>query len=343
MRRSLRDSVGLVFNRNKCGYASDLTSIEKVLQELGQHGDSRNRLLRVDLADADVAATAVQHANPDLVLHLGTESQDDRSNKCPGACIKSDITGTSSLLQAERVRWEGLPARRRELNRIQNISTDEVLCSLGATGRFSETSTNALYDPSSLYLPSKTCSDHLMQDWHHTYGLPVVMTNCSNNYGSWQYLKKLSPVVILEAAAREPIPPYGDAQNVHDWLYTVENVDRLLLEATQDQLGHSNCVGGHGECTNKQVVEVICQQLDELCQEEAAQAGPIRPVDDKPNNDRRHATDPTRKSSEVGWQPRRKLEKGWIATNPWNSMEQVWCYLLMQNSGHSGQGVRNPP
>ncbi|MEA5415575.1 GDP-mannose 4,6-dehydratase [Synechococcus sp. BA-132 BA5] len=226
MRRSLSDSVGLVFSRNKCGYASDLTSIEKVLQELGQHGESRHRLFRVDLADAHAAAAAVQQANPDLVLHLGTESdsQDDRSNKCPGACIKSDITGTFSLLQAERVSWEGLPARRRELNRIHNISTDEVLCSLGATGRFSETTTNTLYDPRSLYSPSKTCSDHLVQDWHQTYGLPVVMTNCSNNYGSWQFLKKLSPVVILEAAAREPIRPYGDAQNAHDWLYVVENL-----------------------------------------------------------------------------------------------------------------------
>ena len=142
MRRSLRESVGLVFNRNKCGNASDVTSIEKALQELGQHGESRHRLLGVDLADAHATTAAVQQANPHLVLHLAAESQDDRSNKCRSASIKNNITGTFNLLLAERVRWEGLPAKRRELIRIHNISTDEVLCPLVATGRFTETTSN---------------------------------------------------------------------------------------------------------------------------------------------------------------------------------------------------------
>ena len=183
----------------------------------------------------------------------------------------------------------------------------------------------------------------MVQDQHHTYGLPVVMSNCSNNYDSWQFPEKLIPVVILEAAAREPIAPYGDGQNVHDCLCIAENVDTLLLEATQDQLGQSNCVGGHGESTNKQVVEVICQQLNELRPEGAAQALPITPMHVKTNNDRRYAIDPKRISSDVSWQPRRKLEKAWTATDPWDLRQQDCCYLLMHNSGQSSQGLRNRP
>jgi dTDP-glucose 4,6-dehydratase len=252
VRRLLADSDALIFNLDKIGYASDLTSIGN---------DPRHQLLRVDLTDAAATAQAVQQADPDLVMHLAAESHVDRSIDGPAAFIESNVTGTFNLLQAVRGHWEQLPAERREGFRFHHISTDEVFGSLGPTGRFSETTP---YDPRSPYSASKAASDHLVNAWHHTYGLPVVLTNCSNNYGPWQFPEKLIPVVILKAVAGEPIPLYGDGANVRDWLYVEDHVDALLLAATQGQLGRSYCVGGHGERSNKQVVEAICTLLDQL-------------------------------------------------------------------------------
>jgi dTDP-glucose 4,6-dehydratase len=270
--RLLTDSDALVFNLDKCGYASDLTSIEQVLEEMGERattteGECRHQLLRVDLTDAGATAAAVRQADPDLVLHLAAESHVDRSIEGPAAFIDSNVTGTFHFLQAVRAHWEQLPTERQAAFRFHHISTDEVFGSLGETGRFSETTP---YAPRSPYSASKAASDHLVNAWHHTYGLPVVLTNCSNNYGPWKFPEKLIPVVILKAAAGEPIPLYGDGQNVRDWLYVDDHVDALLLAACRGELGRSYCVGGSGsngtasERTNKEVVEAICTALDGL-------------------------------------------------------------------------------
>ena len=249
VRRLLRDCAAQVFNLDKLGYASDCTGIDQVLAGLGTQafnpdGDSRHQLLQVDLADGQATAAAVAAADPDLVMHLAAESHVDRSIDGPGAFIDSNVTGTFNLLQAVRAHWEQLPAQRRERFRFHHISTDEVFGSLGPTGRFSETTP---YDPRSPYSASKAASDHLVSAWHHTYGLPVVLTNCSNNYGPWQFPEKLIPVVILKALAAEPIPLYGDGANVRDWLYVDDHVEALLLAATRGRLGESYCVGGAGD------------------------------------------------------------------------------------------------
>ena len=223
VRRLLTDSDALVFNLDKCGYASDLTSIEALPQAAERH-----TLLRVDLTNAEATAAAVRQADPDLVLHLAAESHVDRSIEGPAAFIYSNVSGTFNLLQAVRSHWKQLPEERQASFRLYHISTDEVFGSLGETGRFSETTP---YDPRSPYSASKAASDHLVNAWHHTYGLPVVLTNCSNNYGPWQFPEKLIPVVILKAAAGEPIPVYGDDHNVRDWLYVEDHVDALLLAA----------------------------------------------------------------------------------------------------------------
>ena len=257
VRRLLSESEALVFNLDKCGYASDLTSIEALPQ-----AEARHQLLKVDLTDAAATAEAVRQADPDLVLHLAAESHVDRSIEGPGAFIESNVSGTFQLLQAVRAHWEQLPSERRDPFRFHHISTDEVFGSLGATGRFSETTP---YDPRSPYSASKAASDHLVSAWHHTYGLPVVLTNCSNNYGPWQFPEKLIPVVILKAAAGEPIPLYGDGANVRDWLYVEDHVDALLLAATQGTPGRAYCVGGHGERTNKEVVEDIWRVRSMTC------------------------------------------------------------------------------
>jgi len=338
VRRLLTDSEALVFNLDKCGYASDLTSIEQVLAELGDRaatteGNSRHQLLQVDLCDADATAEAVRQADPDLVMHLAAESHVDRSIEGPGAFISSNVNGTFHLLQAVRSHWEALPAERQAAFRFHHISTDEVFGSLGETGRFSETTP---YDPRSPYSASKAASDHLVNAWHHTYGLPVVLTNCSNNYGPWQFPEKLIPVVILKAAAGEPIPLYGDGLNVRDWLYVEDHVDALLLAATQGQLGCSYCVGGHGERTNKQVVEAICQALDQLLPAGAPHSRLITPVSDRPGHDRRYAIDPTRISTELGWQPRHSFEEGLAATVRWYLQQQGWCQRVREQGGYSG-------
>jgi dTDP-glucose 4,6-dehydratase len=346
VRRLLRESDALVFNLDKCGYASDLTSIERVLAELGPggltaDGQNRHQLLRVDLTEAEATAAAVRQADPDLVMHLAAESHVDRSIEGPGAFIDSNVTGTFHLLQAVRAHWQALPEERQVLFRFHHISTDEVFGSLGAEGRFSETTP---YDPRSPYSASKAASDHLVNAWHHTYGLPVVLTNCSNNYGPWQFPEKLIPVVILKAAAGEPIPLYGDGQNVRDWLYVEDHADALLLAATQGQVGRSYCVGGHGERTNKQVVETICQQLDQLSPGGAPHSQLITPVTDRPGHDRRYAIDPTRISTELGWQPRHSFDEGLAATVSWYLEHQSWCHHVRERGGYSGErlGIAQP-
>ncbi|MFM7549603.1 MAG: dTDP-glucose 4,6-dehydratase [Cyanobacteriota bacterium] len=344
VRRLLRDSDALVFNLDKCGYASDLTSIDQVLAELGERattpeGDCRHQLLQVELTDAAATAAAVRQADPDLVLHLAAESHVDRSIEGPAAFIASNVNGTFQLLQAVRAHWERLPAERQAQFRLHHISTDEVFGSLGPTGRFSETTP---YDPRSPYSASKAASDHLVNAWHHTYGLPVVLTNCSNNYGPWQFPEKLIPVVILKAAAGEPIPLYGDGQNVRDWLYVEDHVDALLLAASQGQLGRSYCVGGSGsngtasERTNKQLVEAICSALDRLLPAGAPHARLITPVADRPGHDRRYAIDPSRISRELGWQPRHGFERGLAATVRWYLEHPGWCSQVRERAGYSG-------
>jgi dTDP-glucose 4,6-dehydratase len=324
VRRLLNASDAHVFNLDKCGYASDLTSI-------GDH--PRHRLLRVDLADAEATAAAVRQADPDLVLHLAAESHVDRSIEGPAAFLESNVIGTFNLLQAVRSHWQQLSTDRQATFRFHHISTDEVFGSLGPSGRFSETTP---YDPRSPYSASKAASDHLVSAWHHTYGLPVVLTNCSNNFGPWQFPEKLIPVVILQAVAGEPIPLYGDGANVRDWLFVDDHVDALLLAATRGELGQSYCVGGHGEHTNKQVVEAICTLLDQRRPQGAPHARLITPVTDRPGHDRRYAIDPARIQGELGWAPRHSFEQALERTVDWYLDHLDWCQQVRQRSGWAG-------
>jgi dTDP-glucose 4,6-dehydratase len=326
----------MVFNLDKLGYASDLTGIESLGPEVAQ----RHQLLRVDLVDAGATSEAVRQADPDLVMHLAAESHVDRSIDGPAAFIESNVSGTFNLLQAVRDHWEQLSEERRAGFRFHHISTDEVFGSLGPTGRFSETTP---YDPRSPYSASKAASDHLASAWHHTYGLPVVLTNCSNNYGPWQFPEKLIPVVILKAVAGEPIPLYGDGANVRDWLYVEDHVEALLLAATRGRLGESYCVGGAGERNNRQVVEAICALLDQRRPSGAPHARLIMTVKDRPGHDRRYAIDPTRISTELGWQPSHNFEEGLAATVDWYLANLEWCAAVRDRAGYSGERIGVAP
>ncbi len=336
VRRLLSQSQALVFNLDKVGYASDCSGIEATLQGLGSAASERYRFMRVDLADGEATAAALREADPDLVMHLAAESHVDRSIDGPDAFLSSNVTGTFSLLEAARVHWGALPQERQQGFRLHHISTDEVFGSLGATGRFSETTP---YDPRSPYSATKAASDHLVMAWYHTYGLPVMLTNCSNNFGPWQFPEKLIPVVILKALAGEPIPLYGDGANVRDWLFVEDHVDALLLAATKGVPGESYCVGGHGERTNKQVVEAICELLDQLRPAGAPHARLITPVADRPGHDRRYAIDPTRISRELGWQPRHGFAEGLEATVRWYVDHLVWCHEVRERAGYGGERI----
>ena len=331
VRRLLADSDATVFNLDKLGYAGDLTGIEALLAQLGPAAQgpqgSRHQLLRVDLADAEATEAAVRQADPDLILHLAAESHVDRSIEGPAAFLASNVMGSFHLLEAARRHWEGLAEERRARFRFHHISTDEVFGSLGPEGSFCETTP---YAPRSPYSASKASSDHLVQAWHHTYGLPVVLTNCSNNYGPWQFPEKLIPVVILRALAGEPIPLYGDGANVRDWLYVEDHVDALLLAACRGRIGASYCVGGHGERSNRQVVERICALLDQLRPAGAPHNRLIRHVSDRLGHDRRYAIDPSRIQSELQWQPRHDFETGLEQTVRWYLDHQHWCSRLIQ-------------
>jgi dTDP-glucose 4,6-dehydratase len=330
VRRLLRDSAATVFNLDKLGYASDLRGIEGLGPEVLQ----RHHLLRVDLADGAAVADAITAADPDLVLHLAAESHVDRSIEGPDAFLSSNVIGTFQLLQAVRSHHGRLSPERQQRFRFHHISTDEVFGSLGPEGRFSEATP---YDPRSPYSATKAASDHLVSAWHHTYGLPVVLTNCSNNFGPWQFPEKLIPVVILKAAAGEPIPLYGDGGNVRDWLYVEDHVDALLLAATRGQIGRSYCVGGHGERTNREVVETICRIMDQLRPGGAPHASLIQRVSDRPGHDRRYAIDPARISDELGWQPRHTFADGIEATVRWYLDHLDWCQQVRSRAGYGGE------
>lgn len=318
VRRLLLESDATVFNLDKMGYASDLTSIEHTIAALATRGEeavaTRHQFLQVDLANPEATQKAIATADPDLVMHLAAESHVDRSIEGPGAFIESNLIGTFNLLQASRVHFEQLEGQRKENFRFHHISTDEVFGSLGATGKFSETTP---YDPRSPYSASKAASDHLVNAWYHTFGLPIILTNCSNNYGPWQYPEKLIPVVILKAVAGEAIPLYGDGMNIRDWLYVEDHVDALLLAANNGRIGESYCIGGHGERNNLQVIESICTILDKLKPEGSPHRNLITFVKDRLGHDRRYAINPEKITTELGWQPRHDFEAGLEETVRW--------------------------
>jgi dTDP-glucose 4,6-dehydratase len=266
--------------------------------------------------------------NPDAVMHLAAESHVDRSIDGPSDFIETNITGTFNLLEAARAHWtrQGKP----ESFRFHHISTDEVFGSLGADGQFTE---ETPYDPRSPYSASKAASDHLVRAWHETYGLPVVLTNCSNNYGPYHFPEKLIPVVILNALHGKPIPVYGKGENVRDWLYVEDHADALLLVLEKGQLGRSYNIGGENERRNIDLVRTICSLLDEMAPKATPYADQITFVTDRPGHDARYAIDPSRIRDELGWRPSVTVEEGLRRTVRWYLDNEAWWRPLLTRQG----------
>ncbi len=281
-----------------------------------------------DIRDPAALTRVFADHNPDAVMHLAAESHVDRSIDGPGDFIATNVTGTYHLLEAARAHWmaQGKPAAFR----FHHISTDEVFGSLGPTGQFTETTP---YAPNSPYAASKAASDHLVRAWHETYGLPVVVTNCSNNYGPYHFPEKLIPVVILNALRGLPIPVYGQGLNVRDWLYVEDHADALLTVLERGTVGRSYNIGGENELANIDVVKMICTLMDALRPAGAPHARLIRFVTDRPGHDARYAIDPTRMRTELGWRPSVTLEQGLRRTVEWYLANEGWWQPLLARDG----------
>ena len=315
-----------VVNLDALTYAACLDNVAGVSNAPGyvfEQGDIRDR------AALDRIFAAHQ---PDVVMHLAAESHVDRSIDGPADFIDTNITGTFNMLEAARSYWvaKGKPADFR----FHHISTDEVFGSLGETGQFTETTP---YAPNSPYSASKAASDHLVRAWFETYGLPVVMTNCSNNYGPFHFPEKLVPVVILKALAGEPIPVYGRGENVRDWLYVEDHADALLTVVARGTVGRSYNIGGENEARNIDIVQMICAILDRLRPKPTRYADQISFVADRPGHDLRYAIDPTRIRDELGWRPSVTLEQGLERTVQWYLDNEAWWRALQ---GRAGVGQR---
>ncbi|WBU63266.1 dTDP-glucose 4,6-dehydratase [Paracoccus aerodenitrificans] len=321
VRQAIRDGHEVV-NLDMLTYAANPQNVASVSDAPGYAFE------QVDIRNRDELDRVFAEHEPDAVMHLAAESHVDRSIDGPGAFIETNINGTYNLLEAARRYWteQGKP----EDFRFHHISTDEVFGSLGDEGQFTE---ETPYDPRSPYSASKAASDHLVRAWHETYGLPVVMTNCSNNYGPFHFPEKLVPVVILKALAGEKIPVYGDGGNVRDWLYVEDHADALLTVLQKGDIGRSYNIGGENEAKNIDLVRTICTHMDELHPQGAPHDGLITFVTDRPGHDRRYAIDPTRIRTELGWRPSVTVEEGLRRTVEWYLENEDWWRPLLQRDG----------
>lgn len=311
-----------VVNLDALTYAACLENLAPV------HNAPNYTFVQADIRDRAAMDAVFEEHKPDAIMHLAAESHVDRSIDGPGDFIETNITGTFNLLEAARKYWT---EHQPDGFRFHHVSTDEVFGSLGADGMFTEETS---YDPRSPYSASKAASDHLVRAWHETYGLPVVMTNCSNNYGPYHFPEKLIPVVILNAIAGKALPIYGDGSNVRDWLFVEDHADALLLVLQKGELGRSYNIGGENERSNLELVETLCAILDE---ERPLREGSYRDlitfVKDRPGHDARYAIDPTRIREELGWRPSVSVEEGLRRTVKWYLENEAWWKPLQERHG----------
>ena len=309
-------------------------------------GDARHLFVHGDICDRALVERLFAEHKPRAVVHFAAESHVDRSIHGPGAFVRTNVDGTFTLLEAARMHWSALPAGEREAFRFLHVSTDEVYGSLGPNDpAFTETKA---YEPNSPYSASKAASDHLVRAWHHTYGLPVLTTNCSNNYGPYQFPEKLIPLMIVNALAGKPLPIYGDGQNVRDWLYVGDHCSAIREVLARGRLGETYNVGGWNEMANLEIVHTLCALLDELRPSAAgSHARLITYVKDRPGHDRRYAIDARKIERELGWRPAETFQSGirktvrWYLDNPaWIANVQSGAYRDWVARNYAGREAR---
>ncbi|MFV5500723.1 dTDP-glucose 4,6-dehydratase [Acinetobacter towneri] len=326
IRHIIQNTNNHVLNIDKLTYAGNLES----LKEIDQYPNYEFK--QIDICDTEQITAAIDAFQPNAIMHLAAESHVDRSIDGPAAFIQTNIVGTYTLLEAARKYWMGLDAEAQQNFRFHHISTDEVYGDLeGTTDLFTETTS---YAPSSPYSASKASSDHLVRAWYRTYGLPVIVTNCSNNYGPYHFPEKLIPLVILNALDAKPLPVYGNGQQIRDWLFVEDHARALYKVVTEGVVGETYNIGGHNEKQNIEVVKTICKILDELKPQANGQAyeSLITFVKDRPGHDLRYAIDATKIQNELGWSPTETFETGISKTVQWYLNNLDWCHRVQDGS-----------
>ncbi len=330
VRYIIENTSNSVVNIDKLTYAGNLNSVASVA------GNERYSFEQADICDSVTMEAIFQRHQPDAVMHLAAESHVDRSIDGPAAFIETNIIGTYTLLEAARIYWKGLPEVRQQAFRFHHISTDEVYGDLHGTDDLFTESTP--YAPSSPYSASKASSDHLVRAWHRTYGLPVIVTNCSNNYGPFHFPEKLIPLVILNALAGKPLPVYGKGNQIRDWLYVEDHARALYKVVTEGMVGETYNIGGHNEKQNIDVVKTICAILEELAPIKKSTLNIqsyeslITFVKDRPGHDLRYAIDASKIERELGWKPEETFETGLRKTVQWYLDNKAWWQAVLDGS-----------
>jgi dTDP-glucose 4,6-dehydratase len=335
VRHLIHNTQHEVANLDKLTYAGNLESLA------GVSASPRYRFYQVDICDAAALDKVFAEFGPDAVMHLAAESHVDRSIDGPADFIQTNVVGTYTLLEAARTYWNGLAAEAKAACRFHHISTDEVYGDLeGSDALFTEATP---YAPSSPYSASKAGSDHLVRAWHRTYGLPVLVTNCSNNYGPYQFPEKLIPHMILNALAGKPLPVYGDGGQIRDWLYVEEHARALVEIANRGRVGETYNIGGHNEKRNLEVVEAICDLLDEQVplavngERTRSYRDLITFVKDRPGHDRRYAIDASKIQRELGWVPQETFDSGLRKTVQWYLDNREWWQRVLSGDYRLGR------
>jgi dTDP-glucose 4,6-dehydratase len=325
IRQLMAETGYTVINVDKLTYAGNLESLESVDNNPNYH------FVQADICDADAMAKVFAEYQPTAVMHLAAESHVDRSIDGPGEFIQTNLVGTYTLLEAARQYWLTMDKAEAEKFRFHHISTDEVYGSLGDTGLFTETTP---YQPNSPYSASKAGSDHLVRAWHHTYGLPVLMTNCSNNYGPYQFPEKLLPLMISNALVGKPLPIYGKGDNIRDWLFVDDHARALRTVLEKGEIGEVYNIGGFNEHTNLDVVHNLCDTLDELLPDSpyVPHKNLIEFVTDRPGHDQRYAIDATKIEQELNWTPEETFATGLRKTVEWYLTNRAWCEHVLDGS-----------
>ena len=335
IRHLLAETDVKVINADKLTYAASPDALATIA------GNPRYRFEQVDICDRRTVDRLFERYRPDAVMHLAAESHVDRSVDSPAEFIQTNIIGTYILLEASLSYWSKLPAPSREKFRFHHVSTDEVYGSLGEIGLFTEATA---YRPNSPYSASKASSDHLVRAWYRTFGLPVVVSNCSNNYGPFQFPEKLIPLMTLNGLQRKPLPVYGRGLNVRDWLYVEDHARALVTIITRGDVGETYNVGGNNEMRNIDVVEAICDLVDEMAPDGCSRRSLITFVDDRPGHDQRYAIDASKLMRELGWAPGETFDTGLRKTVEWYVRNRAWWEKLRQryDGRRLGRGALRP-
>jgi dTDP-glucose 4,6-dehydratase len=330
VRHLIRNSPHEVLNLDKLTYAGVLESLDEVA------GDPRYRFVQGDICDRALARRLLGEFQPNIIAHLAAESHVDRSIDGPADFIETNIVGTFSMLEQALDHWRGLDAEQQASFRFHHISTDEVFGSLGEDGYFTE---DTPYDPRSPYSASKAASDHLVRSWGHTFGLPILVTNCSNNYGPYHFPEKLIPLVIIRALGGSELPVYGDGSNIRDWLFVEDHARALATVFEQGQPGETYNVGGNSERTNIEVVRAICGALDQRQprSDGRSYAEQIRFVSDRPGHDQRYAIDAGKIRRELGWEPQVTFDEGIGRTVDWYLERRDWWEPILARRYDTGR------